>query len=93
MGWLWIGTKIKNLKQPIGRKKRAKIKYRCLDICAIPITTRSGIEVEHISPVAMYLSQTINLVHSIFFWVDIHCYVGQKVCISSDLNITCVINF
>ena len=44
-------------------------------ICGMPITTPSGIEVEHFSPVAMYLSQTINVVHLIFFWVDIHCYV------------------
>ena len=46
-----------------------------LAICGIPITTRSGIEVEDFSPVAMYLSRRIGLVHSIFFWVDIHCYV------------------
>ena len=46
-----------------------------LAICGIPITTRSGIEVEHFSPVAMYLSRRINLVHSIFFWVDVHRYV------------------
>ena len=46
-----------------------------LAVCGIPITTRSGIEVEDFSPVAMYLSQTSNIVHSIFFWVDIHCYV------------------
>ena len=24
MGWLWIGTKIKNLKQSIGRKKESE---------------------------------------------------------------------
>ena len=49
-----------------------------LAICGIPITTRSGIEVEHFSPVSMYLSRRINLVHSIFFRVDIHCYVCAK---------------
>ena len=57
-------------------------------LCNIPKTTRSGIEVGHFSPVAISLSQTINLVHSIFFWVDIHCYVCQKECISLHLNIT-----
>ena len=103
---LFIGAQaffINSTSKGLIPSKERKIKFSfpvivtyelALAICGIPLTTRSGIEVEHFSPVAMYLSRRINLVHSIFFRVDIHCYV----CVKSihfckfNFNITFVIN-
>ena len=81
---LWIGKKREFEATFLKKKKERKSQKKGMSghLCNIPITTRSGIEVEYFSPVAISLSQTINLVHSIFFWVDIHRYVCQKVYLS-----------
>ena len=76
----WIGKKNWEFEATLLKTKKSENHKKVSGhLCNIPITTRSGIEVEHFSPVAISLSQTINLVHSIFFWVDIHCYVCQNV--------------
>ena len=80
---LYIGTQacfVNSTSKGLTPSKERKSKFSfpeivtyefSLAICGIPITTRSGIEEEHFSPVAMNLSRRISLVHSILFWVDI----------------------